>query len=32
LEEATGGDASELVRNFLGREYDFQAYERFLSA
>jgi thimet oligopeptidase len=31
---APGGsrDASELVRNFLGREYDFKAYERFLSA
>jgi thimet oligopeptidase len=31
---APGGsrDASELVHDFLGREYDFQAYERFLSA
>jgi len=23
-------DAAELVRNFLGRDYDFTAYERFL--
>jgi len=23
-------DAAELVRDFLGREYDFAAYERFL--
>ena len=29
---APGGsrDAAELVRNFLGREYDFKAYERYL--
>jgi thimet oligopeptidase len=29
---APGGsrDAAELVRDFLGREYDFGAYERFL--
>ncbi|HTL33843.1 MAG TPA: M3 family metallopeptidase, partial [Kofleriaceae bacterium] len=29
---APGGsrDAAELVRNFLGRDYDFAAYERYL--
>jgi thimet oligopeptidase len=31
---APGGsrDAAELVRDFLGRDYDFKAYEQFLVA
>ena len=32
LEPGGGAKAADLVRDFLGREYDFRAYEQWLDA